>query len=247
MKAKDNYQIILPSECKLPLEAVALSAGYLWGERGNVKAYFEDLIINKSATRILFWSEARITELERLFRLLRDQGDNEGMRIIADILLERPELSSSPMRTSLEKYQSHSITPWSAKIQELISQQIPFQLSYRDATDSLATYTIRYAEIVQRERHQYLDAWVEETDFTRDLPELAHNRSFRFDRITNAGVAPIEGEWRSAGLDTVVVEFHLSGRLAHAYEPRGADIDDSWLHSVVPTRMVARRISRPFG
>lgn len=71
-----------------------------------------------------------------------------------------------------------------------------------------------------------MDTWTESADNARDLPEITHNRSFRFDRIASAGVAPLTGDWRTQGLDTVEVEFMLMGRLAHAYELRTNDTSD---------------------
>ena len=61
-----------------------------------------------------------------------------------------------------------------------------------------------------------MDAWTESVENSRDLPKLAHNRSFRSDRIASAAVAPVEREWRFPGLDTVEVEFSLLSRLARA-------------------------------
>lgn len=249
---ESKYQIVLASSYRATLEALAIEHGFKWGERGNAKALIEaiareqiSLMPSGGELSSLPWSESRQQIILKLIWMLRDAGNHDVVQELAAILLERPELNS-PIRLELERYQSDVLPEWKNKLQNLINAQKPFQLSYADAQGEVSVHNVRYAAIVPRERHQYLDAWVEETDITTDLPELAHNRSFRFDRITNAGVAPIEGEWRTAGLDTVVVEFQLSGRLAHAYEPRSADIDDSWLYSAVPTRMVARRISSTF-
>jgi len=247
------YQINVSADCKPIFEQIAYQSGYIWGGRGNVRAYLEDFALNKvqpllreAANQLEPWSESRQQILLKLIWMLRDAGNYTAVQELAAILLERPELNE-PIRAQLERYKLDILPDWKSKIQILIENQTSFVLSYADAQGEVAIYNVRYATIVPRERHQYLDAWTEGVDNARDLPELAHNRSFRFDRITSAGVAPLTGDWRTQGLDTVEVEFKLMGRLAHAYEPRTGDVSDRWTSDAdVPTRVIKRNITSTF-
>lgn len=68
-----------------------------------------------------------------------------------------------------------------------------------------------------------------------------------FDRLCDAKLIPIEGEWRKSGLDSVEVEFELLGELAHAYEVRQSDkCDLIESNSDLPKRVVKRNIYNTF-
>lgn len=101
----------------------------------------------------------------------------------------------------------------------LIEQKQPFRLLYRDSQGALKEWSVRFAEIKFHEKRLYLDAWCEEQQDS-DLPELAHNACFRFDRMLE--VSPIEMEWRGKP-DYVVVELALYGGLVRAYERKTED------------------------
>jgi len=94
------------------------------------------------------------------------------------------------------------------------------------------------------EERKYLDCWCEETQGNQDLPDLVHNWSLRLDRITEAAIIPIEGEWRS-GLDQIEVEIHLVGGLAFAYQAKSEDVTNEWLEDR-RIRRVVRRVSSTF-
>lgn len=250
----DKLQLSFPDKYRDDLESLVRQLGFTRGKGVNVSGFLE--AIARREIPLLPWSEQRQQTLLKIVWMLRDEGLSDYAREICSILQERSELKE-PIRRELEKYQSTKLTNWKSLIQTLIEKQTPFGLSYADATGEVAIYNIRYAAIVPRERHRYLDAWVEcEIDTVRekqDLPELAHNRSFRFDRISSAAVTPLGGTWRVEGLDTVEVEFFLTGRLAHAYERRTNDTCDFWDKpieinnaSFVPKRTIKRNISNTF-
>lgn len=133
------------------------------------------------------------------------------------------------------------------KAMEFIDRQQPFRLAYIDAQVRAWSFTVRYAQRVRREKKYYLECWCEETQGNYDLSALSHNWSLRFDRISDAKLLPIEGEWRTLGLDTVEVEFALLRGLAHAYEPRSNDTEDrTESNSDILKRVIKRNISSTF-
>ncbi len=127
---------------------------------------------------------------------------------------------------------------------DFIDRKQPFRIAYIDAQARAWSFTVRYAQRVRREKKYYLECWCEETQGNYDLSELQHNWNLRFDRISDAKLIPIEGEWR-IGLDTVEVEFALLRGLAHAYQPRTNDISDIW-EGDESKRIIKRNISSTF-
>ncbi|GAC1481661.1 MAG: hypothetical protein NVS2B14_21050 [Chamaesiphon sp.] len=118
-------------------------------------------------------------------------------------------------------------------------------MTYRDAADRPWTFTICYARIAFREKRQYLECWCEETEGNQDLPELQHNWTLRLDRISDAALVPVKGQWRSS-LDTVDAEIHLLGGLAFAYQARPNDKFNEWMTDRPNVRRVVRSISNTF-
>jgi len=231
---------------KEQLEALALEFGLTWGDRPNISKLVEAI----ARRRLLLspnhdWKAERITALNRARGVLVDAGQMEAALAIADLLLERSEISL-PLRLELEQFVAKPAIPWRLQVERLIRQQQPFQLSYQDAAERLWQFTIRYAEIATHETRQYLDCWCEETEGKPDIPELAHNRCLRLDRIADAAIAPIAGDWRS-GLTTLTVEMHLFGGLAFAYQSKTQqDEVNEWLPNVPQVRRVRRRITSSF-
>ncbi|WP_413201429.1 WYL domain-containing protein, partial [Nostoc piscinale] len=94
-------------------------------------------------------------------------------------------------------------------------------------------------------KRQYLDCWCEETEGNLDVAELQHNWSLRLDRIQDAAVLPVTGEWRS-GLAEIDVEMYLFAGLAFAYQPKPEDKINEWLPDTQKVRRVVRRVSSTF-
>lgn len=231
---------------KAQLEAIAHELGMMWGDRPNISKLVEAI-----ARRHLQiapnhnWSEARIRALQRSIHALSDLGQIEQAQIIANLLLERSELSL-PLRREIERFLENLPPPWRLEIDRYILRQQPFQLSYQDAAERLWHFTVRHAKVTPHEKREYLDCWCEETEGNLDIPELSHNWSLRLDRIPEAaGVVPVEGQWRS-NLDEIEVEIYLTGGLAFAYQAKPEDTFNDWLADRPRVRRVVRRVSATF-
>ena len=135
-----------------------------WGDRANISKLVEAL-----ARRQLLiapnndWSQTRIGALKQALGDLTDGGHIEQAEVIANLLLERNELSS-PLRREIERFLDNIPTHWSLEIDRYILRQQPFQLSYQDATSRLWSFTVRHAEIIPHEQRQYLNFWCEDTE-----------------------------------------------------------------------------------
>lgn len=230
---------------KAQLEAIAREFGMMWGDRPNISKLVEAI-----ARRQLLiapnndWSETRITALKQAVYALTDAGKIEEALLVANLLLERGELSI-PLRKEIEGFVENPPPPWRIEINRYIRRQQPFQLFYQDATGRDLSFTVRHAQVVPHEERQYLDCWCEETEENKDVPELVHNWSLRLDRIAEAGVMPISGQWRSS-LDQLPVEMHLFNRLAFTYKTKSEDDISEWLTDRQQVRRVVRRISSTY-
>ncbi|MGD1804006.1 WYL domain-containing protein [Dapis sp. BLCC M126] len=231
---------------KTELLTLAQEWGYEWGERGNISGLIE--AIARRQLKIApnnDWSELRIKTLVKIVGILTDGGKSEEAQAIANLLLERSELSI-PLRQEVEKFLDNLPPPWRLEIDSYIRRQQPFQLSYQDAASRLWNFTVRYAEINQREEREYLECWCEETEGNLDIPELMHNWSLRLDRLPETAIVPIDREWL-LNLDYIEVEMHLLRGLAFAYQSKSNDvIPPEWLESDKPVRRVVRRVSNTF-
>ncbi|WP_017652467.1 WYL domain-containing protein [Fortiea contorta] len=231
---------------KAELEAIALEFGMMWGEeQPNISK-----LIKAIAQRQLLignnndWKESRIRALHRCIAALTDIGQIEQAQIIANLLLERSELSI-PLRNEIERFLENSPPAWRLQIDNYILRNQPFQLSYQDARGVLFNFTVRHAQVAPHEKRQYLDCWCEETEGNFDIPELIHNWSLRLDRITDAAVTVISGEWRNQ-LDEIEVEMHLFAGLAFAYQAKPEDTTSEWLPDKPKVKRVIRRVSSTF-
>jgi hypothetical protein len=84
---------------KTQLEAIALQFGMKWGDDPNISKLIKsiaqhELIVSKNND----WQDSRIRALHRCISALTDIGQNEQGEIIANLLLERSELSV-PLRS----------------------------------------------------------------------------------------------------------------------------------------------------
>ena len=240
-----SITLSLSARDKAELEAIALELGILWGERANISKLVEAI-----ARRQLLvlpnkdWAESRIQALDRAIGALTDIGEMEQARIVAELLLERSELSI-PLRRKIEGFVDNVPPPWRIEIDRYLRRQHPFELSYQDAAERLWHFTIRYGKINLHDKRQYLDCWCEETEGNLDIPELQHNWSLRLDRIQDAAITPIKGQWRR-NLDQIEVEMHLFRGLAFAYQARREDQENDWLSDQPRVRRVVRSVSSTF-
>lgn len=240
-----SITLSIQEQDKAGLESLAQEFGMTWGSRPNISKLIEAI-----ARRQLLiapnhdWTTERITALNQVRTILIDAGKIPMAIAIAQILLERSELTI-PLRHELETFIACPVIPWRSEIEKYIHRQQPFRLSYQDAAEQIWHFTILYAEIVTHEDREYLDCWCQDPT-TQDLPELAHNRSLRLDRITDASVVPIPEAWRP-GLDTISVELHLFGGLAHGYRSKHpTDVMNEWLTDFPQVRRVVRQTTSSF-
>ena len=246
-----SVTLSLSDENKARLEQLALDYGMTWGDRANISKLIEAIARRKIKLAANHdWPTQRIELLNRIRNLLVDVGRIEDAVAIAELLRDRSELTL-PLRQELDTFLSQDIHPWRIDVERYIKRQQPFQLSYQDPRDQTFHFNIYYAEIVPRGDRQYLDCWCLETDGNTDLPELAHNRTLRLDRITDAAVTSIKvdaskpQQWRS-GLDSVEAVMYLFEGLAFAYRKRMQDISIDWLPERPRVRCVKRNISSSF-
>jgi predicted DNA-binding transcriptional regulator YafY len=175
---------------------------------------------------------------------LTDIGQIEQARIVAELLLERSELSL-PLRAEIERFLQNLPPPWRLEIDRYILRQQPFQLTYQDAAQRLWNFTVRHAKVTPHEKRLYLDCWCEETEGNQDIDDLQHNWCLRLDRIQDAAVTPVEGHWLPH-LDRIEVEMHLLKGLAFAYRAKPEDSENDWLLDHPRVRRVVRRVSNTF-
>jgi predicted DNA-binding transcriptional regulator YafY len=226
---------------KAALQQIALDLGITWGgNRPNISKLIEAI----ARRRFLVipngdWSLSRIQALLRAQRLLIDTGDLAAARLLAELLLSRNELTL-PQRSELQQFFDQPPPPWRQTLDQHILSQTPFRLTYCDAADRPWSFSIHHAQINWVEKRQYLQCWCAETDGHLDLPELAHNRTLRLDRITDAVVMPLRTPWKS-DLDRIDVEFHLFAGLIAAYRSTG---NPDKINQLIGEPVLARRIVR---
>lgn len=124
-----SITLSISDDDKAELEAIAKELGYTWGDRPNISKLVEAL-----ARRQLLiapnhnWSQTRITALNQALKALVDTGQIEQAREIAQLLIERSELSI-PFRAEIERFLGNQQPSWVLEIKRRILQQQPFRLS----------------------------------------------------------------------------------------------------------------------
>ncbi len=244
-RKKEALTLSVPPGTKEKLEAIARRLGIFWGKSpspsGLVVAIAQQEL--RVGSEVFNLNEHQIKALRRATNLLIDAGQIEEAETINTLLLNQGDLEA-PLRQALLQQQNQPIQAWRDRINELIANRQPFRLQYRNSQGQDLEFTVRYAEIPFHEKRFFLQVWCEETADALaqnpDLPEVAHNRCFRFERIK--GIELISGIWKGE-LDSIKVYLHLKGWLANAYEPKEADIENVVLGDI---RQVVRRVVNPF-
>ncbi|TYQ26017.1 WYL domain-containing protein [Pseudanabaena sp. UWO311] len=242
----ESITLSISDRDKSNLEAIAMELGMMWGDRPNISKLVEAIARRQiQISKNNDWASDRIESLARTYRLFVDYGELEKAQVIANLLIERSELSS-PLRREIEKFLDKPPEIWRHTIDRYIKQQQPFRLQYLDAADHPHQFSIYHAKFTPHDKRIYLDCWCEESTSSDDVVALKNNRCLRLDRIpVEAAITSIQGKWRSQ-LDYIHVTFNLSGNLAFAYQPREEDIDNTWLDTVPPMRQIIRKISSTF-
>lgn len=230
---------------KAQLIEIAHELGMTWGDRPNISKLIEAI----ARRQFLIapnndWSPERIKALETARKALVDLGKMPEAEAIARLLCDRSELSI-PFRVQIEQFLANPLPAWRQQVENLIHREQPFRLSYRDAADRLLSYTILHARIVPIEKRQYLVCRTEECEGNQDVKGLRHNWTLRLDRIQDAAVVSLDKPWEK-DLERIPVEFHLSGRLAFAYERKTDDEFVSELEGDPPVKRVVRNIFNTF-
>ncbi|AFZ11793.1 hypothetical protein Cri9333_0876 [Crinalium epipsammum PCC 9333] len=244
-RKKEALTLSVPPGTKEKLEAIARRLNIFWGKSPSpsglvVAIAQQELRVGSEAFNL---NEQQIKALRQATKLLIDAGQIQEAEIINTLLLNQGDLEA-PLRQVLLQQQTRSIQAWRDRIDELIANRQPFRLLYHNSQRQDLEYTVRYAEVMFYEKRFYLQTWCEETADALatdpDLPEVAHNRCLRFDRIRD--IQPTSGIWRGE-FDSIKVYLHLKGWLANAYEPKEADIENVVLGDI---RQVVRRVVNPF-
>jgi hypothetical protein len=231
---------------KLCLEAIARDFGITWGDKPNISQLVKAIADGKLRLAVNHgWDRDRLDVLNLARGALMDAGKVNEAIVIAELMLERSELSS-PLRAEVQKFVDKPSFPWRLNIEQMMRQYRPFRLTYQDAAERMWSFTVRHARIVPYGDRQYLDCWCDETEGSQDIPELRHNWSLRLDRIPEeAIVSPVSGAWQP-DLASVEVEMHLLNRLALAYRSKkGADLVNEW-DGDRQLRRVVRRVHHTF-
>jgi len=241
-RKKEALTLSVPPGTKEQLEAIASRLNILWGKKPSPSALIvaiaqQQLEIGQRFTLTLL----QVHSLEQAAKLLIDSGYIPEAQTLIALVLERANLEP-PQRQSLLQLISQPVEAWRVLLDQRIENCQPFRLYYQDSQALFWEFTVRYAQIKVREKRFYLETWNEETEGNYDIPELAHNRSLRLDRITNLAVLPIEGEWRD-NQDFAKVQLHFYRGLARAYEAKAEDISDTWDGNV---RKVVKEVSNTF-
>ncbi|MBD2184619.1 WYL domain-containing protein [Planktothrix sp. FACHB-1355] len=241
-RKKETITLSIPPGTKEQLEDIAAQFKILWGDRPSISGLLvaiaqAELELGQRFTL----TPVQVQALEQAIKLLIDSGYVTEAQTLMALLLERGNLDS-PLRQSFLQQISQSLPAWRVLLDRQIASRQPFRLLYRDAQQRDWVFTVRYAEILLREKRLYLETWNEETEGNRDLPELAHNRSLRLDRIKDLNILPSDGVWRE-NLDFVKVYLHFKGELANSYESKRGDISDERDGNI---RKVVRQVSSTF-
>lgn len=190
----------------------------------------------------LYTAQTEVEHLLQSFWTLRDTGQDDAARTIANILLERYETSEAVtqhLEAMVNKPQSKAVE----QIKLAIANNQPFTLNYQSASGRQHEFNIEYAEINKIERHFYLCCWVDRVTDKAEIPALAHNMTLRLDRISGATIIPDSGKvWRGK-LDSIELHFKLIGGWAKGYEAKEGDIESKFmLENEIPVRYVKRRV-----
>jgi hypothetical protein len=245
-RKKRSITLSIEEHEKAQLEQLALEFDQTWGDNPNVSKLVKAIAQGKLRLAANHdWSRDRINLLTRVLGWLKDDGQLHAALELADLLLERSELSD-PLRYDIQTCAANPSAPWRIEIDRCIRLQRPFQLIYQDAADRLWNFTVRHATLERHEDRQYLACWCDETAGNQDIGPLQHNWSLRLDRIPEeAVISRTDGHWQPE-LSYIQVEFHLLAGLALGYRSKtDADIENQWLPDQ-QIRRVVRRIHNTF-
>jgi predicted DNA-binding transcriptional regulator YafY len=241
-RKKEALTLSVPPGTKEQLEAIASRLNILWGKKPSPSGLIVAIAKQQLEVGQRFTlTPVQVQSLEQAVKLLIDSGYLPQAQTLTALVLDRGNLEPL-QRQSLLQQISQPVENWRVRLDQQIENRQPFRLYYQDAQNRAWEFIVRHAHIRLREKRFYLETWNEQTEDNFDIPELAHNRSLRLDRITNLAIIPTEGEWRD-NQDLVKVQLHFYKRLARAYEMKSEDISDTWEGDI---RKVVKEVSSTF-
>lgn len=219
----------LETRDKQNLENLAREFGQVWGDKPNISKFVQAIARRELAIEPNHeWSQENLNALNQARKALIDAGQVDLALDIADLLLNRGEVSNIAIRGELETFVQSKAVPWRQEVMQQIKRKQPFQLSkYVDAIGQAWTFDVHYAKLVRHEGREYLDCWCASSEGNFDLPELQHNWCFRLDRYQGSAIRPLPtpAKWQS-DFDRMDVELHFYGRLAYSYADSKHDVND---------------------
>lgn len=240
-RKKESITLSIPPGTKAKLEAIADRLDIRWGKSPSISRLLTAIAEGEyTLTPPLDIDQNEVEILHRAANTLIDAGDLAGAKSVRTLLMDYANLEK-PIRRLLLEQAAKTAQVWRAEIDTTIADCQSFYLLYTNSQGSDESFTVRFATVVFREKRHYLQAWCDETNQSDDLPELKHNRCFRFDRIRS--ISPCAQPWRGY-LDTIDVTLRLSGGLVKAYEPKAEDIRDTI--EADGQRYITRRTSNVF-
>lgn len=239
-RKKETLTLSVPPGTKEKLEDIAQRLDIKWGDKPSASGLIGEIALGQLEVGEPFTLDAnQVKALKKATEVLVDSGSVEQAQILLSLLVNRGNLQA-PLRQSLLQKVSQPTEAWRILVDQQIARKQPFHVVYTNSQQQQIEYTARYAEICFYEKRYYLQIWCDETEDSKDGPELHHNRCLRLDKIN--GILPIEGEWRES-LDFIKVYLHFKGWLVNAYEPKPDDLKDEVLGEV---RQVVRRVVNSF-
>jgi predicted DNA-binding transcriptional regulator YafY len=229
-RSSEYYQIKVPKALELELRQKATQLG------AASPAELIGWIAQEKMPIGFQLTEGEIEAMMQAIWTLRDTGQHGAALALIDLLRRSPNPELSSATCEHLEAMALSMPSMEVKLRQFITARQPFEIAYAKSGDQTKKYQCHFGQIssLPGERHQYLLAWITEPAESSEIPELAHNRSFRLDKIVHA--SPLVADWRNQGLDWVTGEFWLFNDLAHNYEARVWDIEnipefeDSKLH-----------------
>jgi hypothetical protein len=239
-RKKETLTLSVPPGTKEKLDAIADRLGITWGTKPSPSGLVTKIAEQEFEVALPFaLSTIQVQSLHQAVRDLVDTGHIEEAKNVLTLLIDRGNLEA-PLRQDLMAQVSQPMEGWRIQVNQFIANKQSFHVVYRNSQTTFLEFTARYAEVIFYEKGYQLQIWCDETNDSKDLNALKHNRCLRFDRIQ--ALLPIDGKWRGS-LDSIEVTFHLTGWLRKAYEPKLDDVDDQTLDKI---RQITRRVVNPF-
>ncbi|MEG4806348.1 WYL domain-containing protein [Microcoleus sp. F8-D3] len=239
-RKKETITLSIPTGTKEQLEAIALRLGILWGKSPSVSGLLVAIAQQKIEVGEPFTlNSVQVQSLNKAVKFLNDSGEVEAAQIVMALLLDKANLET-PFRQKLLEQVNQTAEAWRLRLNQLIDDHQPFRLFYQSGKDKVSEFTARSAKIRLYDKRLYLEIWCDDAD-SREIPELAHNRCLRLDKIVN--LLPASEKWRET-IDYLEVHLHFWRGLAGNYEFK-AD-EDVANEMVGDVRHVVKRVSSRF-